>query len=198
MSVAAPVALFVIGPPAVGKMTVGAAIAERTGLRLFHNHQTIDLVLPFFSFGSAPFERLVRGFRQEIFEEVAQSTLPGLVFTYVWAFDQADDANFVEDLAGRFRRYGGRVCFLDLHASLDERLRRNESAFRLRQKPGKRDVETSRKRLLALQDAHTFDASGYFAGHSDYLRIDNTVLTPGDVADQAVAAFDLPCLVPAP
>ena len=44
-----PLALFIIGPPAVGKMTVGTVIAQRTGLRLFHNHQTIDLVLPFFS-----------------------------------------------------------------------------------------------------------------------------------------------------
>ncbi|WP_049622910.1 hypothetical protein [Frateuria defendens] len=106
----APLALFLIGPPAVGKMTVGATIAARTGLRLFHSHQTIDLVLPLFRFGSAPFERLVRGFRRRIFEEVAQSDLPGLIFTYVWAFDQPKDAQIAEELADVFRERGGGRC----------------------------------------------------------------------------------------
>ena len=103
-----PLALFVLGPPAVGNMTVGAAIALRTGLRLFHNHQTIELVLPFFAFGSAAFRRLVGEFRRRIFEEVAQSDLKGLIFTYVWAFDQPQDAQFVEGLAEIFRRRGAR------------------------------------------------------------------------------------------
>jgi hypothetical protein len=33
-------------------MTVGFEVAKRSGLRLFHNHQTIDLALQFFEFGS--------------------------------------------------------------------------------------------------------------------------------------------------
>jgi ATP-dependent Lon protease len=48
----APTLLFVLGPPAVGKMTVGNAIAEITGLKLFHNHLTIEPVLRLFEFGS--------------------------------------------------------------------------------------------------------------------------------------------------
>ncbi|HET7067105.1 MAG TPA: hypothetical protein VFI21_05840 [Nocardioides sp.] len=33
--------LFVFGPPAVGKMAVGRAIADASDFRLFHNHATI-------------------------------------------------------------------------------------------------------------------------------------------------------------
>lgn len=94
-----PTLLFVLGPPAVGKMTVGHEIAARTGFRLFHNHHAIDLALRFFPFGSAPFGRLVGDFRRRIFEEVAASDLPGLVFTYVWAFNLASDAVAVEEYA---------------------------------------------------------------------------------------------------
>ena len=86
-----PKLVFIIGPPAVGKMTVGAALAARTGLKLFHNHRTIDVVLPFLAFGSPPFNRLVGEFRRRILEEVASSELAGLIFTYVWAFDQPGD-----------------------------------------------------------------------------------------------------------
>jgi adenylate kinase family enzyme len=40
-----PTLVFIVGPPAVGKMTVGYELAQRTGLKLFHNHHTIDLAL---------------------------------------------------------------------------------------------------------------------------------------------------------
>jgi hypothetical protein len=79
-----PSTLFVIGPPAVGKMAVGHEIAERTGLRLFHNHLTIELVLRFFPYGSEPFSRLVPGFRRQILEEIAASDLPGAISPPRW------------------------------------------------------------------------------------------------------------------
>ncbi len=68
---AVPMLVMLVGPPAVGKMTVGHELASRTGLRLFHNHHTIDLVLRFFEFGTPPFQRLVGEFRRRMFEEVA-------------------------------------------------------------------------------------------------------------------------------
>ena len=43
--------VLLFGPPAVGKMSVGRELEKITGLRLFHNHMTIELVVPFFDFG---------------------------------------------------------------------------------------------------------------------------------------------------
>ena len=43
-----PKFIQIIGPQAVGKMTVGQELAKITGLKLFHNHMTIDLVSNFF------------------------------------------------------------------------------------------------------------------------------------------------------
>ena len=80
--------VILFGPQAVGKMTVGQELAKRTGLKLFHNHMTIDLVANFFDYSSREGKRLVSLFRQEIFQAVASSDLPGLIFTYVWAFDR--------------------------------------------------------------------------------------------------------------
>jgi ATP-dependent Lon protease len=48
---APPLLLLIVGPPAVGKMSVGQAITERTGLRLFHNHISIELALRYFDYG---------------------------------------------------------------------------------------------------------------------------------------------------
>ena len=42
--------LILWGPPSVGKMTIGQALSEQTGLKLFHNHMTIEPLLPIFEF----------------------------------------------------------------------------------------------------------------------------------------------------
>jgi hypothetical protein len=184
--------VFIVGPPAVGKMTVGHELAQRTGLRLFHNHHTIDLALRFFPYGTPPFHRLVGEFRRRILEEVAASDLPGLIFTYVWAFDDTRDAAAVEEWASIFRRRDGRVVFVELEASQAERLRRNETEFRLAEKPFKRDLEQSRRQLLELDAKYQLNSDDAFDRRPDYFRVDNTALTPADVADMVIERFQLP------
>lgn len=183
--------VVIVGPPAVGKMTVGHELAARTGLRLFHNHQTIDLVLEYFPFGSPPFRRLVGEFRRRIFEEVAGSTLPGLIFTYVWAFDQPSDEAAVATLVAPFADRKARIVYVELQATREERLRRNETEFRLAQKPSKRDVAASRQRLLESDAAYQLSSGGRFEGRPDWLRIDNTALGAAEAAERIIARFGL-------
>ena len=83
--------LLVFGPPAVGKMTVGRAVADASGFRLFHNHHTIEPLLDVFDFGTPPFNRLLGEFRQRVLEEAAAADTD-LVFTLVWALDLPEDA----------------------------------------------------------------------------------------------------------
>jgi hypothetical protein len=175
-------------------MAVGHELAQRTGLKLFHNHHTIDLALRFFAFGTPPFHRLVREFRRRIFEEVAASDLSGMVFTFVWAFDQATDDAAVEEWASIFRSRGGRVLFVELEATQEERLRRNETEFRLAEKPFKRNLEQSRQQLLELDAKYQLNSKGRFVGRTDYLHVDNTHLSPSAVAARIIETFELPTI----
>ncbi len=184
--------VVLVGPPAVGKMTVGHELATRTGLRLFHNHHTIDLVLRFFEFGTPPFQRLVGEFRRRMFEEVAASELVGLIFTYVWAFDQPTDADAVESYVAPFRARGGRVVFVELEATQAERLRRNETPFRLAEKPFKRDLAASRARLLADDAMYQLNSQGAFDARDDYLRLETTILSAAEAAERIIGHFGLP------
>ena len=109
--------LILFGPPAVGKMTIGKEIAERTGLKLFHNHMTIELVIQFFDFGTPQFQRLVDTYRRLMMEEVAQSDLPGLIFTFVWALDHKTDDDFLAQMADIFRAHGGEIFYAELYAA---------------------------------------------------------------------------------
>ncbi len=183
--------IVIFGPPAVGKMTVGHELAKLTGLKLFHNHMTIDLVLSFFDFGQPQFHRLVAEFRRRIFEEVALSDLPGLIFTFVWALDQESDREFIERSCDIFREKGADVYFVELEADLSEMLRRNESEFRLSQKPPKRDVKKSREQLLEDRKKYKLNSSGDFFYKVNYLKIENSNVSAGEAAWRIVDAFGL-------
>ena len=50
--------VFLHGPAASGKLTVGRELSRRPGYRLFHNHLVVDAVTAVFEFGSESFVRL--------------------------------------------------------------------------------------------------------------------------------------------
>ena len=184
--------VILFGPPAVGKMTVGTELQRLTGLRLFHNHMSVDLALQFFPFGTPGFGRIVRDVRRCVFEEVAQSDLPGLIFTFVWAFDLESDKAFIDDMVKIFRIRGADVDFVELQASLDERLRRNETPFRLSEKRHMRDVEKSRARLLEMNEKYRFSTGGDFFYPERYLRLETDALAPEVVAQRIADHFHIP------
>ena len=171
--------VIIFGPPAVGKMTVGAELQNLTGLKLFHNHMTIDLVLPLFEWGSPQF-KLVSEFRQRIFEEAATSDLPGLIFTCVWAFDQPSEKEYIDKCCAPFREQNANIYFVELEADLEVRLHRNKTEFRLQEKPSKRDIAESEARLLRNE--------------KNYLRINNTKLSAVEAAQMIADRFSLPAM----
>lgn len=183
--------VIIFGPQAVGKMTVGHELEKITGLKLFHNHMTIELVAPFFSYGSEAGKRLVNLFRKEIFEEAAKSDLEGLIFTYVWAFDQKADWDYVDNLCEIFESKGGTVYFVELEANVDTRLVRNKHPHRLSHKPTKRNLDKSEKELRDSMDKHRLNSKNGEIHKENYLRIDNTNLSPEETAQKIKEKFQL-------
>jgi len=181
--------VVIFGPPAVGKMTVGYELAKLTGMKVFHNHMTIDLILEFFPYGSEKFNTLVSEFRERILEEVAVSDLPGLIFTYVWALDETGDREQIESYSEIFKKQGGDVYFVELEADLDKRLERNKSEFRLSMKSSKRDTSRSEKNLLQTEEKYRMNTDDDFFYKKNYIKVDNTNLTPAETAQKIVDTF---------
>lgn len=174
--------VLIFGPPAVGKMTVGEELCKTTPLKLFHNHMTIELVSNFFSYGTETGKRLVNLFRQEIFEEVSKSNLYGLVFTYVWAFDQKSDWEYMDALCNLFKSRGGEIYYVELEADLAERIERNKSPHRLECKPSKRDLSWSERNLRQTEDKYRLNSHADELNFENYIRINNTGMPPETVA----------------
>lgn len=142
--------LVIFGPPAVGKMAVGRALAAGGEWRLFHNHASVELLLPVFDYGSPPFVTLDVEIRRRVIQEAAAASTR-LVFTYVWSLDDPADRDYIEALIAPYPAAGLPVAFVELAADLDTRLTRNRTPERLAAKPSKRDIDWSDANLRELE-----------------------------------------------
>jgi hypothetical protein len=183
--------VVIFGPPAVGKMTVGHELEKLSGLKLFHNHMSLELVNNFFDFGSPQLRRLDKKIRFAIFEEVAQSDLKGLIFTIVLAFNYQEDLDYLNDIVAIFEAQAAEVCLVELKADLPERLKRNKQETRLQHKPSKRNLEISEKNLLQSDEMYRMHTIDNELANWPLLKIDNTDIGPQEVAERIVAFFSL-------
>ena len=124
--------IYIHGPPASGKLTVATRLSELTGIPLFHNHLTVNAVLPVFAFGSPPFVEAVRVMRQGVFQAAARAGI-SLIYTNNSAWSGPDPRARFEEAAQAAREimagHGGRTVFVRLTTSqstLEERVA-NES-----------------------------------------------------------------------
>ena len=114
-----------------------------------------------------------------------------LIFTFVCAFDMEEDVAYLKNLEAQFTENGGSFYFVELSAALETRLFRNETPHRMERKPSKRNTEWSRQDILSTAERYklnTDEGETLFAHH---LKIDNTHLSPDEVADRVIAAFGL-------
>lgn len=183
--------VIIVGPPAVGKMTVGKELEKLTGLKLFHNHMSIELVHKFFDFGTAAFERLDQTIRFAVFKEIASSDLEGVIFTMVWDYDFKEDEAYIDEIIAIFTEKAAQICFVELQASLEERLKRNTLEDRLAQKPSKRDLTMSEQSLLYFEDNYRMESKENEFSDKQMLKIDNTNISARAVAEMITCHFNL-------
>lgn len=180
--------VLLVGNGAVGKMTVGQELMKQTGLRLFHNHMTIEPVLEVF--GSFHTEAILQ-MREVIFREFAKSDLYGMIHTIMWAFDSPEDWEYIRHVTEIFREQGADIYCVELVASQEIRLQRNETANRLAHKPSKRDLNASRERVIAMDRQYRFESRPGEIPFENYMRIDNSCLAPDAVAGMIRERFGL-------
>jgi AAA domain len=181
--------IIIFGPSAVGKMSVGQALADIMDMKLYHNHMSIEAVRPIFDFGTPQFNRLVTLFRLETMREVAKSDdMTGLIFTFVWALDIPKEHEYVDRIVEIFENEGIDVFYIELEANLKTRLDRNKHEKRLLEKPSKRDVENSERVLYHEEKYQLNSKEGEFM-RSNHLKINNENLSPFEVAQKIVTHF---------
>jgi hypothetical protein len=120
------IVIFLHGPPASGKYTVGKALSALLGVPLFHNHLAVDLARSLFEFGTPGFVTLREQVWLAAFEAAAAA---GQSFIFTFAPEATVDAGLIARLESVIVRHGGRIHFVELRcpeATIQNRLA-NES-----------------------------------------------------------------------
>ncbi|MEY8354017.1 AAA family ATPase [Lachnospiraceae bacterium 54-53] len=180
--------VFIIGNASVGKMTVGQELMKITDLRLFHNHMTIEPVIEIFGSYNG---KIISRLREVIFEEFAASNNYGLIFTYMWAFDQQSDWDYIEHVKDIFIQYKTEFYYVELVASREIRLERNITENRLRNKASKRDINISNQILISDDEKYRLESNDGEVPFDNYIKIDNSYISPDIVAQKIKMLFEL-------
>lgn len=163
--------IFIYGPPASGKLTIAEIVSARTGIPLFHNHISRDLVKDIYGDELEKHYALVRTIRLDVIEYCAKNNTD-ILFTYVYG-GQADDAN-VKEMVETTEENGGEVIFVELTANREDLISRVDNE--------------SRKRFKKLSDPVimtqlTKDMGVYAMPYVDALKIDTSSLAAEQSAE---------------
>jgi len=167
------------GPPAVGKLTVGRALAARTGLKLFHNHLALDAITAVFDFRSPGYLRLRELFWLETFAEASRADV-SLVFTFMP--ETSLTPGFTDRAGDAVERHGGRLRLVELTCAIDVQEGRLDDPSR-----------AAFAKLRSVEDLRHLRAHGWldYAMPAAELRLDTGAMSADAAAERIESALRL-------
>ena len=170
---------FLYGLPGTGKLTIARELAELTGIKLFHNHLTVDLLLSVFEFGSTPFVELRERIWLSVFEEAA--ALPAMIFTF--NPENSVRQSFIQKTVEAIESRDGEVFFAEVVCDPSELERRMDTPER-----------RNHKKLVSLELFRKLQADGVFDSpkmRKPHLTLNSTRTSPRENARMIAARFSL-------
>jgi hypothetical protein len=187
-----------IGPGAVGKTRVGQEFADRVQINFMGNHDMIEPALSILGFFDMD---LIEKLRFDIFDYAIENSIGNMAYSFCWNFKREACYNrfkrLVEHLKDKLGDTPLNLYIVELDADFNERLKRNQSEYRLNRKFSKRDIEASEEILYQELEIGRYnseegeiekDFGNLIKGH---IRIDNTNMSVEDQVDEIIAQFDL-------
>ena len=181
--------IVIIGPQAVGKMTIGEKLKEKIGYTLMTNHDSIEIAIKIFSSNKDAKLKLKSKIREDVFNICLENNI-SIIFTFVVDFNTNEDILYLNELKNKFEKTGGHFYLIELEADLQTRLERNKTQHRLECKPSKKNIEWSEKELIESMNIYRMNSIKDEIKFENYIKINNTNLSPNAVCDIIINKFN--------
>jgi chloramphenicol 3-O-phosphotransferase len=109
----------------------------------------------------------------------------------MWAFDHQSNWDYIESLVDIFKREGADIYYVELVAPQEIRLERNKTENRQRNKASKKNVEFSASLILNEDANYRLVSNDGEIPFDNYIKIDNSNLSPDNVAKMIKEKFSL-------
>ena len=182
--------IIVSGPQAVGKMTVAEKLRDKIGYRLMTNHDSIELSDVIFE-RKSPAQKEFNLLISEAAFKTAVKNNVNMIFTFVMAYGEQDDMDYINNIKNMFEESGGTFYFVELSADLETRLKRNETPHRMEMKPTKKDIEWTKKDILETNEKYRLNSYEDEYICENHIKINNNNLSPEEVADIIIDKYKL-------
>ena len=181
--------VVIIGPQAVGKMTIGEELKEKIGYTLMTNHDSIEIAIKIFSSNKDAKLKLKSKIREDVFNICLENNI-SIIFTFVVDFNTNEDILYLNELKNKFEKTGGHFYLIESEADLQTRLDRNKTPHRLECKPSKKNIEWSEKELIESMNIYRMNSIKDEIKFENYIKINNTNLSPNAVCDIIINKFN--------
>src|SRR5690606_18829679 len=170
--------IFIHGPAASGKHTVGAQLSGLTGLPLFHNHLAVDAALALFEFGTEGFKNMRSAVWRAAFQEAARFSRS---FIFTLHPEASVEPSLITELVETIESAGGSVAFVELQCATEVVLGRLGNSSRA---SFRKLTDPKLYRILEEQGAFCFPRLP-----TPLLCIDTSELPPEEAAHKIVTAI---------
>lgn len=171
--------IFLYGPPASGKLTIATELSRLTGIPVFHNHLTRDIVQDIYKDDLDTHYELVDSLRRDVMAYCARHNT-SLIFTYV--YEGSGDDEDVRRFISAIEDNGGSVAFVEVSATVEDLIDRVDN-----------DSRKAFKKLTSksIMEKITADMSKYSMKFVEPLRIHSSDMSAEDAAVKIVEALEL-------
>ena len=114
-----------------------------------------------------------------------------LIFTCVTDFNSELEYKKYKELEKLYKDDGEKFYFIELTASLEERLKRNVTPNRLEKKKSKQDIEWSNNNIINGETKYRLNTRDDEYWFDNHLKINNENLQPNEVALKILETFNL-------
>lgn len=173
--------IFIYGPPAAGKNTIGQELAHLTKYRFFHNHLVVDAVLSLFDFGTPSFVKMRAHLWDALLNEAVSSKVEGVIFTF--NPENSVPKEYIPSLLQHLKQQGADILIVKVicpESVIESRL---AEPSRLKYKK-----LSSLDLYRELRDRDVFNDSAMPIAD---LEIDSSILTPTENAKKIYAYLQL-------
>jgi len=127
--------VILYGPPAAGKLTIANDLAKLANIKVFDNHQVIDIIEPIVTRKYADFADLIYKIQRSIVDAAVDANQQNVVITFPFAANLQRDVDFITNLTDDARKKG--VDVYPVFLTCDEDTLRSRATEESRKAKGK-------------------------------------------------------------